>query len=74
MMKWIEGPVALRGRLGRLNYILVTSKVDAHPGTAAPRRLAIGGWKPKARNAQQLACIGIFELHSGPDTGDSRRA
>jgi len=42
MMKWIEGPVALRGRLGRLNYILVTSKVDAHPGTAAPRRLAIG--------------------------------
>jgi hypothetical protein len=69
MMKWIEGPVALRGRLGRLNYILVTSKVDAHPGTAA-----LGGWKPEARNAQPLACIGIFELHSGPDTGDSRSA
>jgi hypothetical protein len=35
MIKWIEGPVALRGRLGPFNYILVTSKVDAHPGTAA---------------------------------------
>lgn len=69
MMKWIEGPVALRRRLGVFNYIFVARKVDAHPGTAA-----LGGWKPEARNAQPLACIGIFELHSGPDTGDSRSA